>query len=423
MASISIIIPAYNEEQGIEEIVARVLNLQGVLAEVGVSGFELLVVDDGSLDRTAEITKKMAEEHPELRLISHGVNKGYGAALKTGFNFAEGDLVGFLDADGTYPPEYFPQLFKVALAGADLVIGSRMSGADSQMPITRRIGNLFFANLLSLMGRQQVSDSASGMRVFKRDILEQIYPLPDGLNLTPVMSTRAVHEGIAMAEVPIPYSERVGRSKLSVTQDGTLFLQSMIWTALSYNPVRFLGILGLIGIGLALMIALGLAVARLQGVTTLEPWNVVALYLGAISGVIGVSLFALGAMFNYLVSLFHKSPVRQGLFARSIFNAPLEHYFGWLGLLAMFLGLGIGLISLYLGLNGWEMDRLWLYGLGSAMSILVGVQLIIYWVIIQTLEELSQRDRLVASEFLFELKPEKSNGRSSELPTKLTAME
>ena len=423
MASISIIIPAYNEEHGIEEILNRVLNVQGDLVQVGVTGFELLVVDDGSQDNTVEITKRVAEGHPELRLISHEVNKGYGAALKTGFNAAEGDLVGFLDADGTYPPEYFPQLCEVALNDADLVIGSRMSGANSRMPITRRIGNLFFANLLSLMGRRRVSDSASGMRVFKRNILDQIYPLPDGLNLTPVMSTRAVHEGIIMAEVPIPYSERVGRSKLSVTQDGTLFLQSMIWTALSYNPVRLLGILGLTGIGLAMMIALGLAIARIQGVTTLEPWNVVALYIGAISGVVGVSLFCLGAMFNYLVSLFHKTPVRQGLFGKSIFKAPLEHYFGWLGLLAMLLGIGIGLVSLYLGLNGWEMQRLWLYGLGSAMSILVGVQLIIYWVIIQTLDELSQRDLLVASELLLDGTPEDKNGRSSELPTRLTAME
>ena len=423
MASISIIIPAYNEEHGIEEILNRVLNVQVDLVQVGVTGFELLVVDDGSQDNTVEITKRVAEGHPELRLISHEVNKGYGAALKTGFNAAEGDLVGFLDADGTYPPEYFPQLCEVALNDADLVIGSRMSGANSRMPITRRIGNLFFANLLSLMGRRRVSDSASGMRVFKRNILDQIYPLPDGLNLTPVMSTRAVHEGIIMAEVPIPYSERVGRSKLSVTQDGTLFLQSMIWTALSYNPVRLLGILGLTGIGLAMMIALGLAIARIQGVTTLEPWNVVALYIGAISGVVGVSLFCLGAMFNYLVSLFHKTPVRQGLFGKSIFKAPLEHYFGWLGLLAILLGIGIGLVSLYLGLNGWEMQRLWLYGLGSAMSILVGVQLIIYWVIIQTLEELSQREMLVASELLLDGAPEDSNSWPSELPNRVTAME
>ena len=84
---------------------------------------------------------------------------------KTGFSKASGELIGFLDADGTYPPEYFPQLCQAALKGTDLVIGSRMAGADSQMPVTRRIGNFFFANLLSILGRQKVTDSASGMRV------------------------------------------------------------------------------------------------------------------------------------------------------------------------------------------------------------------------------------------------------------------
>ena len=192
------------------------------------------MVDDGSKDRTADVAQRILG----VTLVSHPRNKGYGAALKTGYSQARGELIGFLDADGTYPPEFFPRLCESALNGSDLVIGSRMAGEDSQMPLTRRVGNLFFATLLSLLGRQKVTDSASGMRVFKREILEHIYPLPDGLNLTPVMSTRALHEGIAIKEVPIPYSERVGRSKLSVIHDGRVFLQSMVWTALSYNPVR-----------------------------------------------------------------------------------------------------------------------------------------------------------------------------------------
>lgn len=398
MTSLSIVIPAYNEESGIADIVQRVLRVKDALSEVGVSRFELLVVDDGSSDRTAEITAQLARSNPGLRLIQHPRNKGYGAALKTGFGRAEGELIGFLDADGTYPPEYFPQLCTVAMNGADLVIGSRMAGAESQMPLTRRVGNFFFATLLSLVGRQHVSDSASGMRVFRREILQRIYPLPDGLNLTPVMSTRAVHERIEMAEVPIPYSERVGRSKLSVVHDGSLFLRSMLWTALSYNPVRLLGTLGLGGIGLALICALGLLFIRLQGVETLEPWNVAMLYVGAISGVVGVSLMALGIMFNYLVALFHKTPVRQGLFGNPVSSIQLDRHFGWLGLVAVLVGLGVGIASLFLGLSGWNMNRLWLYGLGSAMLILTGTQLIIYWVVLRVLDELSRREMLVESE-------------------------
>ncbi len=196
MTELSIVIPAYNEEHGIESIARRVLATREGLAKVGVDDLELLIVDDGSRDRTAEVAAAI----DGVTLIRHPRNRGYGAALKTGFSRARGELIGFLDADGTYPPEFFPELCRLAMNGSDLVIGSRMAGAASEMPLTRRMGNLFFAALLSAVGAKHITDSASGMRVFKRSILEKLYPLPDGLNLTPVMSTRAVHENLRMAE-------------------------------------------------------------------------------------------------------------------------------------------------------------------------------------------------------------------------------
>lgn len=390
MTLLSVVIPAYNEERGIAEIACRVLSMEADLKHAGVDQLELLIVDDGSKDRTVEVASKIAG----VNLICHSRNKGYGAALKTGFSKARGELIGFLDADGTYPPEYFPQLCRAALNGADLVIGSRMAGADSKMPLTRRVGNFFFANLLTLLSRQKVSDSASGMRVFKREILEQIYPLPNGLNLTPVMSTRALHEGINIGEVPIPYSERVGRSKLSVIRDGRIFLQSMLWTVLSYNPVRILGLIGSIGVGIAALIFLGFVIARLQGVTSLGPWGVVALFLALISSVAGINIFALGVTFNYLVSLFYRKPIRQGLFGKPMFKSPLDRHFGWMGMIAVAVGLAIALVSLALGVQGWDIDRLWFYLLGSAMLFLAGIQLIVYWLLLRILEELSIREFL-----------------------------
>ncbi len=390
MTVLSVVIPAYNEENGIAEIANRVLAVEPALQKSGVERLELLVVDDGSKDRTAEVASAI----PGVNLIRHVKNKGYGAALKTGFSKASGELIGFLDADGTYPPEYFPQLCEAAMNGSDLVIGSRMAGADSKMPVTRRIGNFFFANLLSLLGRQKVTDSASGMRVFKKSILEQVYPLPDGLNLTPVMSTRALHEGVPVKEIPIPYSERVGRSKLSVIRDGRIFLQSMVWTALSYNPVRILGLLGMLGVGLTALIFLGVAIARLNGVTSLGPWGVAALFTAVIAGVSGVNVFALGITFNYLVSLFYKKPIRQGLFGKPIFKTPLDRQFWWMGLLAVVTAVVIGVVSLSLGAQGWTIDRLWFYLLSSAMTFLVGIQLVVYWLLLRILEELSQRELL-----------------------------
>jgi glycosyltransferase involved in cell wall biosynthesis len=387
---LSVVIPAYNEEHGIVEIVSRVLAIEPALKKVGVDELELLVVDDGSNDRTAEVAASI----PGLCLIRHRKNRGYGAALKTGFGKASGELIGFLDADGTYPPEYFPQLCQAALKGTDLVIGSRMSGEDSKMPFTRRVGNFFFAHMLTLLSHQKVTDSASGMRVFRREILEQIYPLPDGLNLTPVMSTRAVHEGINIEEVPIPYSERVGSSKLSVIRDGSLFMQSMLWTVLSYNPVRILGLLGLGGLGIAGFVFLWILYLRSIGVLTLAPWGVAALFLALISAVTGVNLIALGTTFNYLVALFYKRPIRQGLFGKPIFKTPLDKHFGWMGLTSMFSGVAIGLIAPALAIRGWEIGRLWFYMVCSALVFLVGVQLVVYWLLLRILEELSRREIL-----------------------------
>lgn len=395
MSTLSVVIPAYNEEASIAQVVKRILDTRPALAEIGLD-LELIVVDDGSKDGTAALLA----DNPAVNLVRHNVNRGYGAALKTGFGNATGDWLAFLDADGTYPPEALPDLYQVAaIHDADLVVGSRMGNGAGGMPATRRLGNTLFASLVSLIANTAVTDCASGMRVIRREILPRLYPLPDGLNFTPVMSTRALHEGIRMVEVPIAYDERTGQSKLSVIRDGTRFLHSIVWTALLYNPVRILGMAGLAGVLLALAVLGGLVVMRLQGITTLGIGWAFALFVAQVLAVTGVAVFALGAMFNYLVSLFHRRPIRQGLLGRPIFSSSLDHHFGWVGLLAAIVGALVGLASMFLGMRGgWPISRLWLYLLGSAMLILIGVQLGISWVVMRALEELSERDRRVATD-------------------------
>ncbi len=395
-SGLSIIIPALNEEAGITDIVQRVLAQHAALQQAGVPALEVIVVDDGSQDQTAAVVQGLVDAQTTgggtVRLVRHPHNRGYGAALKTGLAQAEGDLIAFLDADGTYPPEYFPELCQQAMAGADVVIGSRMSGLASEMPFTRRVGNRVFAQLVTWLSDQRVRDCASGMRVIRREQLERLYPLPNGLNFTPIMSLRAIHEGLALVEVPIPYRERVGSSKLSVVRDGLRYAHSIVWTALSYNPVRVLGMLGVSGIGLAGLLGLGLVLARLMGVTTLGPWGVVGIFVALVAAVGGVSLFSLGATFNYLVAIFRKQPVRMGLFGKPIFDPPLDRHFGWLGLTIGGIGLILATITLVLGVNGWAMERLWLYLVGSGLLMLVGLQLSISWLLMRTLEELSERE-------------------------------
>jgi len=384
--TLSVIIPAYNEENGIADIIERVLSIKEPLADVGVSGLELIVVDDASQDRTAEIVAS----YPEVVLVRHTVNQNYGAAIKTGFRQAKGNLLAFLDADGTYPPEAYPRLCQPILEdGADLVIGSRMAGADSEMPLVRRIGNTIFATLVSIISNRRVTDSASGQRVLRSDILSHLYPLPDGLNFTPVMSTRAMHEQINVVEVPITYSERVGRSKLSVVHDGIRFLNTILMTALTYNPVRIMGLAGLGLVGLGLLVGL---LAVIFGGTAKPDGFFAYLFAGLVLASAGVNVFAIGAAFNYIVSLFHKRHIRQGLLGRPIFSAPLESHFGWLGLIAM---IGGGLVY---GLAVWQnwtsptSAAPWFAPAVSTVMVLTGLQLLTSWLLIIVLAELSERD-------------------------------
>ncbi len=391
MSTLSVVIPALNEEDGIADIIERVLAVKEPLASAGVSDLELIVVDDGSRDRTPEIVSG----YPEVVLLRHPVNQGYGAAIKTGFRHAKGDMLAFLDADGTYPPESYPQLCRPILENrADVVVGSRMAGADSEMPLVRRIGNTIFATLVSILSNRHVTDSASGQRVIRREVLPQLYPLPDGLNFTPVMSTRAMYEDVRIVEVPIHYSERVGRSKLSVVRDGMRFLNTILTTALTYNPARIFGLLGAGLVGLGFLSALWRTISRSKA--RREDSQLVSWYAGLVLSAAGVNIFSLGAVFNYLVSLFHKRPIRQGLFGKPLFQKPLESFFGWFGLSAI---TGGGLLYSLDVWRRWDRSKQkksqvapWFVPAASTILVLTGLQLIASWLLTLVLSELTQRE-------------------------------
>ncbi len=386
MTMLSVVIPAYNEEDGIAAIVERVLAIRPALQAVGVDDLECLVVDDGSQDRTAVIVQEFGDQ---VRLIRQQ-NRGYGGALKTGFSQARGELIGFLDADSTYPPEYFPAMCQAALAGADIVIGSRMAGAHSEMPLVRRIGNTIFATMLSLVAGIRISDSASGQRVLRRSILPVIYPLPNTLDFTPAMSTRALHEGLRMVEIPIPYKERSGRSKLHVIRDGLRFTKSIVWTALTYNPVRIFG-----GIGLALLLA-ALLIVLLQSagmaLGMLAGWSFPQLFGAMVLAVAGVTLYTTGTSFSYLVALFHKRAIRQGLFGRRGNGRRIERHYWWLGLLAMVGGIATYIAAVAFDLTNPALTNSWFAPVVSAMLVLMGVQLVSAWGLARVLAELSRRE-------------------------------
>jgi len=231
--SLTIVIPALNEEEAIGSTIQRCLDARvPIMDQSQIAHVEIIVVSDGSTDRTAEI----AQSFEEVSVIVFPSNKGYGAAIKAGFAQGTGSLVGFLDADGTCDPIYFGKMCAVALEEhAHVVLGSRL-GPGSQMPAIRRLGNQIYALLLGALSGSHVTDTASGMRVIHRNALDYLYPLPDGLHFTPSMSARALLNGLNVHEIPMTYEERIGESKLSVFRDGIRFLRAIFSSALHYRP-------------------------------------------------------------------------------------------------------------------------------------------------------------------------------------------
>ena len=149
MLKLSIVIPAYNEEDAIRDIVDRCLSERmTIINQTSVEEVEIIVVNDGSRDKTAEILKGYGQE---VKLINFKRNRGYGAALKAGFKEASGNLLSFLDADGTCDPKFFIDLCnKLIKEDADIAIGSRM-GPGNEMPLVRRIGNKAYVMLINLI--------------------------------------------------------------------------------------------------------------------------------------------------------------------------------------------------------------------------------------------------------------------------------
>ena len=238
-----IAIPALNEEESIARIIERCLDARAaIVGGSPVSAVDITVVSDGSTDRTVDIARRYTDH---VRLIVFPENRGYGAAIKAAWESSDADLLGFIDADGTCDPEAFTSLCRTLIdEDADIVVGSRLS-ARNEMPLVRRIGNLLFVVMLTAAASRLVHDVASGMRVVRRACLPRLFPLPDRLQFTPAMSARALlSSDLRICEVPSPYHERVGRSKLRVVQDGLRFLKVVGEATFLYRPSRPLALLG-----------------------------------------------------------------------------------------------------------------------------------------------------------------------------------
>lgn len=226
---LSVIIPAYNEEKGISKVLA---DLKTILDNTHLK-YEIIAVDDGSSDKTAEIVQKYDFVH----LVQHPINRGYGASLKTGIKAAKGDWILITDADGTYPNEFIPKLLEYS-DKYDMVVGSR-TGGDVHVPLYRKPAKLFLTKLASYLAETNIPDLNSGMRLFRKDdVIKYFHILPSGFSFTTTITLSYLCDDLTVKYVPIDYKERHGSSKIKPFKDGMNFILLIIKAIAYFRPLK-----------------------------------------------------------------------------------------------------------------------------------------------------------------------------------------
>jgi len=214
----SLVIPAYNEEEGLPLVVREYLDVVD----------EVIMVDDGSSDGTFQAAQRLVGE--KVKLLRHEVNQGKVAALRTGVLQASGDVIIFTDADNTYPARYVPQLVQEIEKGADLVLGARIQAREN-IPAFNRLGNNIFSFLATYISCIRIKDSQTGMRAFRREMFDKLDVKAKGLEFETKMTVRAAKLGYKIVEIPIEYRERAGKSKLNPLKDGARMLTALLSVA------------------------------------------------------------------------------------------------------------------------------------------------------------------------------------------------
>ena len=204
---VTVVIPCLNEEEGIQE----------VLREVPSFVDEIIVVDNGSTDRTAAVAREMG-----ARVVTE-MNRGYGRAYKSGFAQATGDIIVTLDGDHSYPVDALSYLLEAFMhCRVGFLSASRLPVlTDSAMSLKHKIGNRILSLVMSLLFFRLVHDSQSGMWVFRRDALEKMNLTSDGMAFSEEIKIEAIKNSeIGFREIFISYSQRIGEKKLRPWRDG-----------------------------------------------------------------------------------------------------------------------------------------------------------------------------------------------------------
>ena len=280
-AGVTVVIPALNEEAAM----APTLEALTAMAQ-GLDGpCELLVVDDGSSDRTGDIARALG-----ARVLRHPQPGGYGHALKTGIRAATYDRIAITDADGTYPVEEIPRLLGLLDQGHTMVVGAR-TGRHFRRPGLGSPLRALFHLLASFVTGTRIPDPNSGLRVFRKaDFLPILDRLPRAFSFTTTSTVILILSGAFVHFTPIAYHQRIGRSKVRLLRDALRVGQTFAEAILTHNPLKLFLLL-------AMVPALGAVVALVAASGSFAVLLAVILATGSLT------IFALGML--AVVVLFH----------------------------------------------------------------------------------------------------------------------
>lgn len=225
MATVSIIIPAFNEEHGIGPVVDAL--------RAAVPDAELIVVDDGSSDRTAEVAQSRG-----ARVVRRPINGGYGRSIKDGVGRASADTIVITDADGTYPAESIPALLTEYAKGFSMVVGARQ-GKVYRGSLFKGAMRFVLIMIVEFVTGRKIPDVNSGLRVFSKKEIEPFFPdICDGFSFTTTITLVYLLTHRSVFYVPIPYEKRTGISKVKLFRDMLRTLQYVTECIVRYNPLK-----------------------------------------------------------------------------------------------------------------------------------------------------------------------------------------